>query len=286
MPEFSKDWTLIFAKAAGGSLKSCVYKGHPILRTAVSAHDPRDSAAFPMVPFIGRITHGRFVFEGQNIQLAPNMPPEPHAIHGRGWHAHWETTLASNGQTALTHAYNGDGDWPWAYTATQRFAAFGNRLILTMALTNNSDRAMPAGLGWHPYFPRDGALLQADVTKVWSGSAGDIIGSRPHILSEDTDLRALRPANSLNLDHCYSAGDGGVRITWPARKLSLDMHASAALRHLTVYTPPGEDYFCVEPVSHAPDAVNNTLPADQTGLQILAPNETLEADITLTVTLD
>ena len=26
--------------------------------------------------------------------------------------------------------------------------------------------------------------------------------------------------------------------------------------HLIVYTPPGEDFFCVEPVSHMTDAIN------------------------------
>lgn len=142
---------------------------------------------------------------------------------------------------------------------------------------------MPAGLGWHPYFPKAEATLTADILAAWTDEDGAIIGSKPVALTERTDLTHTRQACDLDLDHCFTAGHGATIITWPSRSLRLKMEASQTLRFLTVYTPPGEDFFCVEPVSHIPDSVNNPLPADQTGLQTLQPDEILSGEITLTV---
>lgn len=291
MPIMLEDWAVDFTPALGGSVKSCTYQGEPILRPSTGTDDARSTAAFPMVPFIGRITKGQFQFQGTAFTLPPNMPPEPHAIHGHGWQSAWDLSTGSptsihstsEGYAQLTHSHTGATGWPWPYTATQRFSARANTLTLAMSLTNDSERDMPAGLGWHPYFPKDDAEIGADISHVWAGATGQIIGDRPGPLTPETDLRIPRKASDLTLDHCFSAGDEGAKLVWPSRGLSLHMSASAALRHLTVYIPHGENYICVEPVSHAPDALNSALPANVTGLQILKPSQTLSAEITLKV---
>lgn len=287
------DWALTFAAETGGSLTSCSYKGLPILRAAIGSSDPRHMSAFPMVPFIGRINKGKFRFDGRAYELPPNMPPEPHAIHGHGWQSAWtlstelstSSTSVSKPYAQLSHTHNGATGWPWAYEAKQMFSASGSALTVAMQLTNQSAQPMPAGLGWHPYFPKNGALIEADTTHVWTGAEGNIIGDSPRPLTPETDLRVARAVSDLALDHCFSTGSGRVKLTWPARGLSVLMTASSPLRHLTVYTPKAADYFCVEPVSHAPDAVNNTLPLKETGLQVLKAGETLSAKITLNVEL-
>lgn len=283
MPNISPDWALDFAPELGGCLTNCSYQGHQILRAANAPTDPRHAAAFPMVPFIGRINRGRFTFNGEQIALTPNMPPDLHAIHGRGWQSSWQMQQDETGKTTLWHDYDGNADWPWSYRAEQVFTAQNEALTLHLSLTNTSHKQMPAGLGWHPYFPKAGAQIHADVTSVWAGTEKHIIGNSPQPLSPETDLRGLRDVHDLALDHCFTAGENGTVLTWPERNLSLTITASAPLRHLTVYTPPGEDYFCVEPVSHAPDTVNSILPANMTGLRVLEPDETLSAEIALTV---
>ena len=72
-------------------------------------------------------------------------------------------------------------------------------------------------------------------------------------------------------------------LRWPGRGVKAALTASSELRHLVVFTPPGEDYFCVEPTSHAPDAVNSSLSAELTGYRELQPGETLSAEISLSV---
>jgi len=60
------------------------------------------------------------------------------------------------------------------------------------------------------------------------------------------------------------------------------MTAERPLDFLTVFTPPSFPFFCVEPVSHATDAVNLTGPAEEVGRRRLDPGATLQASITLT----
>lgn len=280
-----EDWSLAFAPGQGGSVTRCAYKGLDILRPALAPASSLGSSAFPMVPFIGRITKGSFTFQGEPVSLLANMPPEPHAIHGLGWQSPW-VFEAGHDLVRLTHTYKGDADWPWSYTATQIFKVRENTLSLDMTLTNTSAHAMPAGLGWHPYFPKSGALIKADLTKVWLGDDGFIIGHQPMPLSTDTDLRQQRPVDKLNLDHCYSSGEKSTILSWPERGLKVDIQSSEALRHLTVFVPPGEGFFCVEPVSHVPDAVNSHLPSGQTGLRVLAAGQSLSASIKLSIFLE
>ena len=50
------------------------------------------------------------------------------------------------------------------------------------------------------------------------------------------------------------------------------------------YTPPGLDFLCAEPVSHATDAFNRAAAGrTDTGARALEPGETLAAAVTLTV---
>ena len=53
----------------------------------------------------------------------------------------------------------------------------------------------------------------------------------------------------------------------------LRLTASKALGWLHVYAPPDEDFFCVEPVSHAPNGVNMANHSAH-GIWTLGPGET------------
>jgi aldose 1-epimerase len=48
-----------------------------------------------------------------------------------------------------------------------------------------------------------------------------------------------------------------------------------------IYVPPGEDFFCVEPVSHANDGFNLMARGiEGTGVQVLEPGQTLAGNVT------
>jgi len=276
---------LVLAPEHGGCVSAFRWEGIDILRQfdplKGKATAATNYAAFPLFPFSGRIANGRFSFQGTRFELPPNFPPEPHAIHGQGWQAAWKVVESSDVSAKLE--YKNDGAvWPWLYHAEQHFSLTAAGMSVRLSLTNLSDTAMPAGMGWHPYFASDGAVIETDVNSIWL-SGDDMIPASASELSDGNNLNIARAVLDLNLDNAFSAGPKGTTIHWPSKAVELKMTASHPFRHLIVYTPPGEDFFCAEPVSHSPDAVNSNEPPETTGLKVLEAGEPFEGAINLSV---
>ncbi|GAB5455010.1 MAG: aldose 1-epimerase [Henriciella sp.] len=277
------DQRLELDPAAGGSVSALRYKDLDILRPGPTrigpAFDPLQYSAFPMVPYVGRIHNGRFQMGGTQIQLHANLPPEPHAIHGFGWQTAWKVQAQSTQSVTLIHDHDADA-WPWDYTALQTFRLEAEALIVDMEVENKGPNPMPAGLGWHPYFLRKGATLKLPTTHEWcpDETTGD---NQPIVIAADRDLSEMRAVESLKLDTAFSVSDPVIEMTWPTHKVTLE--SDAIFSHATIYVPPGTDYFCAEPITHAPNAVNSRLPDTVTGRRWLNPGETLSGTIKLVV---
>jgi len=78
------------------------------------------------------------------------------------------------------------------------------------------------------------------------------------------------------MDNCFSGWDSYGEIGLGPVNIAIE--ASPAFTHLQVYTPENEDFFCVEPVTHRPDAINT--PNAMTALE---PGETLSGSVTFRV---
>ncbi|MEM8616001.1 MAG: aldose 1-epimerase [Pseudomonadota bacterium] len=281
----------------GGCVGALSWKGQPILRPGTFSDDQwdaRDMAAFPMAPFSGRIARGHFSFTIQeqdgaearvrHIQLPPNMPPEPHAIHGFGWQTAWDVEDTDEDRAVLIHRHGTAGDglpktgWPWPYTARQTFQVKDAGLRLDLSLTNESPSAMPAGMGWHPYFLSDGASIECATQRIWR-SGTDMIPAAPDEVAPNEDLRTMRPVQDLHLDNAFDVDSPLDQIAY--ENLLITMNSDPVFSKRVVFIPEGADFFCLEPCSHAPDAHNRLGGLKETGLVLLPPGETLSGTITL-----
>lgn len=268
---------------AAGAVSRFRHGDLDVLRPAPSrigpAFDPLAYAAFTMVPFVGRIHLGRFETDGESHQLPANFPPEPHALHGHGWQSAWRVESEASDTATLIYHHRADS-WRWDYTARQTFQLIDKGLLVRLSVTNDAETRMPAGLGWHPYFMRENAILTLTTSHIWQPDleTGDNL---PRPISPDSDLSHGRRVPDLTLDTTYSVQADTVEITWPTH--TVRMTSDPVFSHATVYVPPGQDYFCVEPVTHAPNAVNSRLPTSQSGFQFLEPGETLSGSVRLMV---
>jgi aldose 1-epimerase len=267
----------------GGGVLALDWEGGAILRPSRVPRDrglsPLETAGFPLIPYSGRIRNGRFSWQGETIALAANFPPEPHSIHGGGWLTNWNVLRASENTVALEFVHR-RGDWPWAYRAHQLFTLRPDGLNLRMSIRNEDRAVMPAGLGWHPYFLAEGAFITANTVGGWQRDAEGL----PVALSGASgfaDLRCPQRVAALDLDTPFIAPKAQVDLRWPDQGLGVSMTASEPFNHLVVFTPPGQDFFCVEPASHVPDAHNLALCPKQTGLVTLRPGEALAGSIDL-----
>ncbi|MDR7154936.1 aldose 1-epimerase [Sphingobium xenophagum] len=255
--------------ACGGALRWLALDGTDLLRRAPEGSvDPLDMASFPLVPYANRIADGRFCFAGQDYHLPLNFGDHPHSLHGHGWQSGWAVTEQSDDAAQFTLVHRPDARWPWAFTARQHIALSPDAIVLTLALTNDADGDAPVGLGFHPYFHADAdTRLQFAAGSLWL-STPDMLPERSVPADTLGDWSRLAPVQGDSLiDNVYGGWDG-LAIVERGDGLRLMLTASGA-DWLHVYRPPGSDAFCLEPVSHMPDALNR---AD--GMAIQPPGAT------------
>jgi len=237
-------------------------------------------ACFPLVPFSNRIRDGRFSFGGHSVSLPLNQWPQPHAEHGHGWQAAWSVAARADDRLTLEYDHPG-GAWPFPYRARQDFALTSDILELTLSIENRGPETMPIGLGFHPYFPRTARCrLVAQADGMWATDEEVmptmLVPANPRLAAGGL------PISETVLDNAFAGWRRQATIIWPEREARLAIEADSPLGFLVVYSPAGEDYFCVEPVSHCTDAFNLAAQGhDDTGMLTLVPGASMSATVRL-----
>jgi aldose 1-epimerase len=282
------DFALDLCPTLGGSIAALRWR-HPtgrwieLLRpTSASALARRDIggvSCFPLTPYSNRLRNGRFEFEGRQIVLPINAGG-PHAEHGHGWQRPWQAITQTPDRAVLRLTHGADA-WPFDYVIEQRFQLGSDGLEVELTARNDSNRAMPFGFGLHPYFPRTpNCRLTAAVGGFWE-TDGEVMPTRHIPPPAALDPTRGLPVSQSTMDNAFTGWEGRAVIDWPEHASRLTLSATAALRFLVVYIPPGEDYFCAEPVSNCTDTFNLARERDDTGLIVVAPGQAVSARVAL-----
>ena len=232
---------------------------------------PSQLACFPLVPWSNRIGNGGFEFESRRIDLAPNRAGEPCPIHGEGWQQAWTVETRCDSSVELT--LDRRGHLPFAYEARLHYSLRDAALVVRLEVRNCGDATLPFGLGLHPWLPRSEAvLLQAAASTVWERGP-DGLPSAPVVIPEAWDFNHARPLPAAGIDNVFSGWDGVADILWP--ETGQRLRISADMGYYIVYTRPGADFFCFEPVDHMINAHNLDGGPARHGLTLLAPGQVL-----------
>ncbi len=265
----------------GASIAGLWFDGVPGRRRTddpAALQGPRESGCFPLVPYSNRIGWRRFDWQGQTYELAANAgadnPEYPHAIHGSAWLQAWHVTHADDTHATLRCTQAPDAAWPFAFEVEQRFDLQPTGLRVEMDLRNTDARPQPAGLGWHPYFPkRASSRMHVECAGRWERDATTHLPThRAPQRGIDAELR------HLDFDHVFEGWPGSARV----RDEALAVTVASSLPYVVIYTPPDKPHFCIEPVSHVIDAIRMDTPTAH-GIVALAPGETMRAWMTLDV---
>jgi aldose 1-epimerase len=253
------------APSAGGSIARFSIDGRDVLRRMATVDRQSGkgdhASAYPLVPFSNRIANGRLDFEGETFHLARNWPGVNHPMHGDGWCHAWRVVRADDqgAEISYEHAAAGaTGGWPFRYRARQTYTLESDRLTVTIALDNLEDRAVPAGIGLHPFFVREADTeLQTLTQWMWRTDA-DVLPVERIATPPQADFARARNVNEVNLDNGFDGWTRHATVRWPQARLRLDLEASPTFAHAVIYVPPNRPYFCVEAVSHANGQVGRT----------------------------
>ena len=265
----------------GAALTGWMIGSTPMLRRALPqatiGGDPHAMGCFPLLPYGNRIGYRGFRWAGVDYRLEANFGANAHTIHGVGWQRPWVVEAVTPQSVTMSLQHCPGPSWPFAFSALVSYSLSECGLTIAIRLTNRHDAAAPAGIGLHPFFPKGGdPSLRFNAAGAWD-NGGDALPLRHGPCRDDWLHVEPRAVCRSRLDHCFTGWDGTADIA--AGSASLRIEASGVFGQLQVFTPSWADFFCVEPVSHVPDAINRCdLPPGQ-GMQVLQPDETLSGTI-------
>lgn len=284
----SGDFSAAVSPVAGGSLlywrQGRTDLTRPAKNGAVERRAADETSMFPLVPYSNRIRGGYFIYWGIKRTVPKNHPVVADPLHGEGWQKQWKVVESSSDSVVLSFEHNGKSGFPFAYEAKQSFTIRDNQLIVSLTLINKGGIPMPCGLGWHPFFPKDDDTIVRFKTKnVWAHESAPP-RERPIKTPPEWQFDKGLKISELELDTCFGGFDGKAELIWPSRNRKINMTAYSDFGHAVVWSPAGENFFCVEPVTNATDAFNlASRGVAGTGIKTLDPGEDLTETLTLTV---
>ena len=215
----------------GGRIASLCVHGEEFL--SAPSDDPLGWGMYPMAPYAGRVRNAQFAFNGRTFDLLPAA--EPHAIHGTTYSRAWR--ISHRDETSVTMTIGLGADWPMLGRVTHEIRLTDTSVLCS--LTIEADEAMPAQVGWHPWF-RSPTAVHTDFSAMLKRDPFGIA------TSEEVDV-PFHP-----VDDCFVRTREFPRVTVGEETIEIISDCS----HWVRYDAPNGDV-CIEPQSGPPNQIND-----------------------------
>ena len=132
----------------GGGIREWdgVLDGYPIDQMCKSARGQ------VLAPWPNRLDEGRYEFDGETYQVPLNEPPQ--AMHGLVRWANWRPVARAEDLVELEHVLHPQPGYPFSLRLTVEYRLDAAGLTVRTSAENVGDRALPFGVGHHPYIAR------------------------------------------------------------------------------------------------------------------------------------
>lgn len=251
-----------------------------------------------LIPFPGRISDGRYSFDGKQFQLDCNDKEGPNAIHGfvRGlpWHVQDARSNKVTFEIRLdAETYVGRG-YPFSLAIGVTYDLGPSGLTCAFTVKNVGQQAAPVGVGFHPYFTVGMSMIDEAEVQI-PGTAylefnerlvptGKILNA----IGTPWDYRRFREIGRQRFNHCYvqlerdTQGVATASLRQSAHGRVIDISMDSAFSAVVVYTGDAivdapRAALAIEPMTCASDAFNHP----DWGLKRLVPDETFSGRYTV-----
>lgn len=234
--------SVAFDASAGGRLSSVKIRGWEILATGGA--DLYHWGNFVIAPWVGRLRHGFLDHAGTRHSFPLNAGP--HAVHGLVTQEPWRETAPGVLEVDLPDP------WPWHGKVVHEVEVHPERLAFRLTLV--ADEAMPAALGWHPWFPRQ-------IVGPKDATAGPVeLDVDPGLMwahdDEGIPTGALVPPESRPWDYCFRNLAAPPRVRWRG---ALELEIRSDCSDWVIYDREPQAV-CVEPWTGPPNSLNMPSP--------------------------
>jgi aldose 1-epimerase len=271
--------------ARGGCLTELVLTGKSVLdgyQNAAELETLEWGKSALLAPFPNRLRDGHYEWAGKTYQFPVNEKDRNNALHGFVMDQPFEVTRHVLGSTTafveLTYTYDGSRPYyPFPFNIRISYELNGLRhFYARFELENTGTTAMPAGLGWHPYF-RTGTSI--DQASLWLPPADRILVDDRMIPTGQReplqDFLDLAPIAGAHFDTCFALREAGAtHVQLEQGDVKLRYSQSGEFPFLQVFIPPARQSIALEPMTCNVDAFHNG-----EGLQKLAPGERLGGSV-------
>ncbi len=246
-----------------------------------------DLACYLLAPWSNRIKAAAFEWQRAIYQLPADWK-DGTAIHGLVKDKPWRVEQRSPVSALLSHEGGGIAGWPWRFRCEVSYALEGRAFAALLKLTHISGPgAMPAGVGFHPFWSR---RLRGETDDARARIAGlkryPCEGMLPVGAAMEDEvaahLAAGKPLGKLSLDDVFHGTTSGADITWLRSGVRVRYTCSPELGHTVVFTGAPDERgdmpasFCIEPVSMVNDGFNLAGRGwAETGVRSLSVGETM-----------
>lgn len=251
-----------------------------------------------LAPWPGRITAGKYIFDGKEYQLAADECGE--SIHGLVQNLQFKMVSA---QTALVLGadFSGGPGYPWPFHIEVTFSLENGadgveHLSVVIEATNTGDTDIPLALGWHPYLKIPGKLTISNYALEIPARTKILVDAKKLPLAGEAAYAGVQApvkypyVGSTQIDDSFRGlipDDDGVATTvlrslGSAHKVKVSQEPiSTPVMH--VFTADGlprgsRESFALEPLSNLPDAFNR---ADSLASVRVRPGESKSISATL-----
>ena len=271
----------------GGAVARFNWRGRDILRPVtnddLAAGNARKLGMFPMLPYSNRVENAVLRARTGAHTLRLNVDGERHSMHGFGWQRPWRVAEWCRDRAVLALEHKPDADWPYACQARLTVCLSDDAAHFELWLQNSGAEEMPAGLGFHPYFPTEqDTSLETDWRQVWSMDERKLPDQLVPIPSE-SDFSALRPIAGWHSDHCYTGWNGEASLHY--RTHTVRVRSDPEVSRMVCFVPDdGRPIIALEPVTHVNNAVAlEARGVHDTGIRWLPPGQAMRLGMTISV---
>ena len=229
---------------------------------------------FATVPYFGAIQKKSFLYKNKFISLPKTHPLEPDTIHGEGWVSKWKVKSKSTSSTELVFNHHGKKGFPFKYQVNQQFILKNKSLCINISIVNKDKESFNCGIGFHPWFN-----IHKN-SKIYSNNFSYIEEHKKNIFKKKLfSNKKFLDLNKYKIDKTFINWNGRSKLTID-KDTAIEIINIKNIHNLHVYSPPKENFFCIEPVTNISDAYNIKKHSKiYQGLQVLKSSKKFEAKV-------
>ncbi|WP_436493531.1 aldose 1-epimerase family protein [Actinokineospora sp. HUAS TT18] len=251
----------------GATLREYEVDGVPYVETFAADEPAPMSCGAILLPWPNRTANATWTYQGEPQRLPVGEPERGNAIHGLVRTLEWTAVDVAEAAITLAVEVADEPGWPFRFRTSVTYTLDHRGLVITHGVENLGERAMPFGLGTHPY-PRAGRsdLEQCELTLAATSHQPLDPGLKVPSGQATPAKIHQKPVRELDLDDafgdCVLGEDGLVRHTLAGPDGGVVVWADPVFRWVQVFTTPlfpgaPGRVIAIEPMTCPADALNS-----------------------------